>query len=489
MSAFSDMLSNFIEQKNIKIFSLARFCELDRSTMYKIINGKRNAPSIEVLDKIAQYLILTPAEKIKLKEAWEITKIGPETYYKRKSVENFILNFPEHPNSDHPDCSFSLEPTYDHTSADCVSLRSQQHINRYVHQMILSEAARENGKTALFLQPDYKFLFSLLASLPSSCRLDISQIICISNEFIFTDDHQLVNLKNIREVFPLYMTGINYTLWYYYDRIQSHYHNFNIFPCMILTSDSALLCTSDYQNGLFFHSAETVNMLWNIYLSYQEQCSMFFNPAVITLENYAAILTNMYNPAFSAGTVIGIQPEICLTPFFTGKLLRDIFNHELPDAQNILAMAEQAFLINMDRLNSHQFFIYSTEEGLMQFARSGLTEEIPEIFYHPLTPEQRIEVLSKVRCHCLSGAYHILQKPLNHLPRNLHLCIRGTAASMIFQNNNSQPLVLDIKENRLINILRDYLENMEESRFYTIEESVELIDQTIKEIKQADTIK
>lgn len=38
MSVFSDTLTRYIEHKNIKVFSLAKYCNLDRSTMYKILN-------------------------------------------------------------------------------------------------------------------------------------------------------------------------------------------------------------------------------------------------------------------------------------------------------------------------------------------------------------------------------------------------------------------------------------------------------------------
>ena len=74
--------------------------------------------------------------------------------------------------------------------------------------------------------------------------------------------------------------GLNYSLWYYYDRIQSHYYNFNLFPCMILTSDAAILCSSDYQNGIFIKSPDVVQLLWNQFISYKEQCSLFFLPKI-----------------------------------------------------------------------------------------------------------------------------------------------------------------------------------------------------------------
>ena len=46
MSAFSDTLSQFIDDKKIKVYSMAKYCDTDRSTMYKFISGKRNPPAL-----------------------------------------------------------------------------------------------------------------------------------------------------------------------------------------------------------------------------------------------------------------------------------------------------------------------------------------------------------------------------------------------------------------------------------------------------------
>ena len=175
MSAFSDTLSQYISDKNVKVYSMAKYCDTDRSSMYKFISGKRNPPSDEIIKKMGQFMHLTPLEWQKLKESWDIARIGADVYYKRKSVESFICNFPERPAQDFCGCSFTPDVTYAENRADCISLTSQQHINYYVHQMILSEADRGSGEIQLFLQPDYKFLFNLLASLNPSGSLKISQ--------------------------------------------------------------------------------------------------------------------------------------------------------------------------------------------------------------------------------------------------------------------------------------------------------------------------
>lgn len=47
MSVFSDLLKNYIHEKKIKVMALAQYCDLERSTVYKFINGKREPMSAE----------------------------------------------------------------------------------------------------------------------------------------------------------------------------------------------------------------------------------------------------------------------------------------------------------------------------------------------------------------------------------------------------------------------------------------------------------
>ena len=128
---------------------------------------------------MAEFMHLTPAEYSRFMEAYEITKAGADNYYRRKNTKNFLMNFPD---------NFSIlsqdRPPYitaDNTFfrfSSCAALSTQLELN-YVIRNILSEESHDSqGKIALFLQPDYEFLFNLLASLNLGCSLKISQILC-----------------------------------------------------------------------------------------------------------------------------------------------------------------------------------------------------------------------------------------------------------------------------------------------------------------------
>ena len=94
MSDFSDLLSKYIQEKNIQVASMVKYCGIDRSAMYKIIKGKHHPPTVQIRDKMARFMHLTPEENRLFNRAYEISQIGKDTYFRRKEAEKFILNFP-----------------------------------------------------------------------------------------------------------------------------------------------------------------------------------------------------------------------------------------------------------------------------------------------------------------------------------------------------------------------------------------------------------
>lgn len=105
MSVFSDMLKNYIHEKDVKVGALAHYCQLERSTIYKFINGKREPMSAELVEQIAYFIKLTPLETHQLRESWKMARMGEDAYYIRKSVEHFLCDFPN--KSTPPSCNFT----------------------------------------------------------------------------------------------------------------------------------------------------------------------------------------------------------------------------------------------------------------------------------------------------------------------------------------------------------------------------------------------
>lgn len=486
MSVFSDMLKNFIHEKDVKVGALAHYCNLERSTIYKFINGKREPASVELVEQIASFLRLTPTEALHLQEAWEIVHMGETTYYSRKSVARFFSEFPSKSFS-HISQSFSPLSSEVASAAtskqDSMLLSSRQAIDSSIHQILLREASKTTGQIGIFLQPDYSFLFHLLSTIHPAGSLNIQHIFSLNHTLQFTEDHELCEFHYLRNLLPIYMNGLDYHPYCFYTNEDSHFRTLTIMPYMILTTDFAITCTSDFQMGILYRNPDVLHALWNLFFSHRDHCLTLFKPISISPDKPHDVFHFLSDSCLNHDNMIGIQPEPCLTPFFEKNLLVEIFNHDLPQSDTILTAAQSMFEKNMQKIRKGNFLLYFTEYGLVHFQQTGKLAEIPDDFYHPLTIPQRVELLQKVAQCCHLGIYRILKKPLNYLPQNLHLCLRGAKGFLTFQSNQSETICLSICDPSLLQIFLDFLENMEETLYYTPGEAEQIVSRLIQQMQ------
>ena len=181
MSEFSYILSRHIHGKNIKTYALAQYCGLDRSNMYKVINGKRKPTSLEMVRKISKFMHLSPAEEKELEAAYQITLVGYDNYYRRKDVMNFFSEF----NLSPPGLSsfsydYDAEQMHDR---ELSLLNSPSEVKQALFHIISTEMSRQkDGHIQLLIQPDASFLINLIsAEIQAEMNIRIEHIICLNN--------------------------------------------------------------------------------------------------------------------------------------------------------------------------------------------------------------------------------------------------------------------------------------------------------------------
>ncbi len=492
MSEFSDLLSSYINEKEIKVYSLLEYCNLDRSTMYKIINGKRNPTSETVFQKIAEFLHLTPAEYHKFKEAYIISKIGKDLYYKRRYTENYLINFPK---------NFSGEPmlfldalkkikTEDNynmdtvlqspaNTADCTVVSTHLELNHLLYYLVSSEVQKSSGKIALLLQPDYDFLLNMLSSLKADGELKIEHTYCMSKTNQMTDNHEIYNLLYLNKILPLYFSNMDYHPYYFYEDIFAHYYSMNGLSCMILSSEYAITCNSDYTMGIFYRNPAVVSMLWSLYDSYQDKCHPLFYAT-----DYLSMEGNDFNsPVYSQTPAYVLQPEACMVPFVDRKILVQAIVPDFPDRDEAIEQMSALLNVNKSKMEDGLAHVYFTKRGLADFAQKGRIKEIPDSFYRPLTVKDRIYLLECILPCCYNGNYRLLKNPLNQLSDNLHLCVNKNFGYLLFNNIHNRTTCLIINESSILTTFMDYLSSLDDSGFYTAEETAKFVQTLIDEMK------
>lgn len=478
MSVFSDLLTHYIKEKEIKIYTLAAACQMDRSMLYRIISGKRNPPSQEVFYRLAEQLQLAPAEFEKLKDAYNLTRLGASVYYRRKSVENFFTHFPSHITSENIRFQFhraTFSPKLPSDETACIPFFSRTEMEYYMHSILLLEAARENGTVQILLQPDCPFLFSTLSSLRIKEALNVEHLICFSKTGQVNTQRQLYNLNCLETMLPLFFTNIDYRPYYFYDDVTAHYQNFNLFPCMLLTSKYALVCTADYQKGFLYKGVSHLRLLQELYFSYQQICKPLFH--IMDYLPMDGSLQQMYQTAPS----YVLQPEACITPMIDNVLLEKVIDPQLPEREMFITQATALLAQNRSILSQKKATIYFTLSGLRQFMTSGQIQEIPKELYRPLTLAERKQLINSMLSYCEKGIYRLLKHPLNQLTENLHLVVNRTMGYLLFQDIHGHILCFTFNEPSLLEAFLDYMENLENGYLYSCEDAARMVQELIDE--------
>lgn len=476
MSEFSKVLRSYIQKKKIQIYSMAQYCHMDRSTMYKIINGKRNPPSEEHFKRMCDFMHLAPAEYDVLRQAYETTLLGETVYLRRKSVEKFIKEYQNH-------SQMSAVPPLPMVSAGtdvekwkrmqpCMALSSQLELSHFLQYMLISEANKKEGQIGLFLQPDNDFLFGLLAGLRSAGNLKIQQIICLDGD----EEDVTTNISYLNYVLPLYLYLQQYDLYYYYDDIHAHYHSFNGVPCMILTSDCAITCTSDLGMGIMYHDIKVVSMLWELFHMYQGKCTQLFQPVCSVLKegNIPGSMGWDKSPGFV------IQPEPCLLPYISPDMLEKIIYQDIQDRTLLLSVLQEFITTCRGRFLNKNMHLYHTKQGIQRFAETGRLQEIPEEICRPFTVEERIRLLHSMLQQCDFIYCRLLKKPLEHIPGNLHICVNSAAGYLLDTNGYHQNIYLVFEESSFLIAFLDYASSLSDKELYTGKETREYIENVMK---------
>ena len=271
MSVFSDLLSEYITMKDVGVYPLSQFCGLDRSFMYKIINGKRNPSGEDVVRKMAQFMQLTPREKTDFMDAFYITQMGEEVYYRRKSVGELIETFSHREGKKeyifHEAEIAKLE--LNGGGSGEIPLRGTVHVRHAILQLFFGEAVKEDGKISVLVQPDFDFAMELLQVFgEQNPNLTIQHLFCMNNNEKMVSMRKNYNLSCLQKILPICACGCDYRARYYYDNVTARLNEFRLFPYLILTEHCALAFSADYQNALLFREETTLRMMREMFEGY-----------------------------------------------------------------------------------------------------------------------------------------------------------------------------------------------------------------------------
>ena len=476
MSEFSDLFSMLVSSRDINVTGLAAYCGLDRSTMYKLLNGRRNPSSREQVLRISEFMNLNPLENRELLNAYLITRIGWDVFCRRTAVLEFILNFQNlspsfsgFPAAPEPGAPAS-QPEEDRNARP---LSGRLQVSAAVHSLCLEALADPKGTLDIIAQPEHLKTLDIVSSLAGGSSLRIRHILCVNNNRSLIRAQQDYNLQCLTKIIPFFGIRCRYQPYYYYDDVNSHFNNLNFMPCVFLSQKSAVLCSSSLKEGIFFSAPDMISLLQNRFNTLRKSVQPLISSFPSSLATH---LRNFPETMASVKSAFSLSAEPCLMPCITADLLRKYLKGS-PDSRPKLIAAVTAYISAFSKIDVKSCF---TREGARAFLETGRLHEVPRELYSPLEYPDRILLLKQLR-HYLSMGYEIrlLNTPLDRFPLHLHLFSSSDLGYILFEDGVNGLNYLVLKEQNLLNAFYDFSAALEKGDLLC---SAEETDTFLKEL-------
>lgn len=467
MLSFSKIASNYVHQKDIQVASMAQYCDTDRSTMYKFLSGKRNPQSQQLVERMADFMKLTPVEKKELIEASRVAIIGADKYYRRKNVIRFLNSYPSDssdsdvfPHFTHGSSeSACTDPLFSHSANTNIPLQNKMDIQQVLYQMLLRESLRSDGLIQIIAQPSWTYLFDLLQTLGSpDSRFQIQHIICLDNSSNVDYRNKDYNISYLRSAISLCQSYATYKPRYYYDRVDSHFNNLNLFPYLILTSEYALTCSAESDTAILYHDSETLKLFRTLFEQQYNTASCLLNQISDSGLEYMNISQSQI-PADDYAYQISACP--CLLSLADHSLY-DKYVADVPQ-RKMLVDGVTAYSLFLEQQQQRGFLkSFFTAKGLNSFVQTGRVPDIPPTLCHSIKNGDLKYLVQKLYNKVANGHVQMLTGSLENLPINIECLFNTRNGAMITTGRNYTLHYLVLEERHLIDSFMDCLSNLEE---------------------------
>lgn len=485
MSSFSQKLQALIQPRidkgQLTIYGLARNSKIDRSSLYKFINGERLPASAAILDRLAEALRLSPSQAYELRAAYDISRMGEEHYLRRRHTLEFLNFFNQYVGVP-PAEALPLPEPPPLPSGRAEVRTGVLPVNSLVQAVLGAEVARPHGEILVIAQPDYDFLIHTLSALTLGRECSVQHILCLESESQEEDSHY--NLGCLRAIVELMLSLKSYQPYYYYDNITSHFKNSNALPYLIVTSECALQLSYNQKYAVCLRGAEYVAFFRKIFDDARRNAQLMLSNLDTVTDNIC-FYQNILQKCAAPHWVCSYSPHIvqCMDREQMEKYLYDIPNRE-EIVHAFLSYCGSRDAIDQEKFPYIGFF---TREGIEYFCRTGRFWQIPSSIYAPLEPRDRWELLRRF-CKEFSPTFKnlLLRKAPTPFPAHLEVTsFWDGSIAFSYEHIPNQFRVLLLFEKSLASCFEDFFTYLENSRHVcSISETQAFLHQKMEEMER-----
>ncbi len=395
MSLFSEMLKQLVDANGSNVYRIAKNAQVDRTTIHKAMSGDR-VPGAAFMEKLFCALQLTPSEKNRLLEYYNIAKLGESKYRLRNQVKSIVeligaIGFP-----DDSAASPSRRELEFPKRSDVQPFSGVYSVSNMVREVIEEEIYNaKEPKICLCVPVNGTFIFNLLYSLYIQFGGTI-QIRHIMRMRKLTGDMSgcLHNLDFLSVAAPFALAkGEGYKPFYYYGDDGVDQDLIADASYRIITSKHVVSLSADLKSAILYSTEE---MVGHYRMGFEGAESASF-PFILPYGD-PEVRRNT-EKTWYGGACYMIKPQPCF--FLTPDQLKSKLIFDRPGvyefAKPWLAKAEMHGTFNKESI-----CVFSME-GLERFVDGGFVDDSPKYLMNPFTIKERIEMLSTFKNALVCG--------------------------------------------------------------------------------------
>lgn len=462
---FSELLKQYIQASGVTVYQLAKISGVNRTSIQKAIKGER-LPQIESVKVLASKLNLTAAECETLMEAYEMECCGRNLYIQRKYVKYLIE---------------SMALFYDRAKmAVCVRQSVEVQLIRPKRKVFTGEYTigclletflkreaygREHRGICLsitFAHGFYDRFMSLIGEMDFR-ELEIRQIIdFVKTPVSMERDNQ--NLRVLTKIVPyLLIRGEGYRVYQRYVNILEDDGCRIGFPNSILFSDYVFLLSADFKTVYLEENMEIVKFYRDSFEHQAEQAVNLFKHSVDVI----AMGEHFMRCDEAGNSLFWIEEQPCFIPMCREELVRKVLMEGLPYREQAVELVDKRSRQFYDIKNKIGLF---TEEGLAEFASTGVLKDIPVGYARPFTSEERLCLLENLYEEVAGGEGEVLRMINTRLfPISRHISVSVHSMKelslYLFDEDEARYHCIEIEEYTLVHAFYDFIKYAAQSKY------------------------
>lgn len=468
--SFSELLQKYMKRRNVSRKELAEKLGLG-SVVFKYVKGTRTVPNFDIVEKMADYLQFSPADKKKLIRYWRTDLYGAARLHRWHEIDEFFSHFQaEYPKD--PVFSFQLLPE-EKDKPETGFLHSSLVVQQAILMLLKREEQRETGERSVWsvvLPEDRQMIECLRLAGRHISGVQIHHIMRLPvRPEADKEKKEPLSLYLLQSIQSLVLEQPDYHSYYAYsDSVSGESWPLN--ASFIVSHDGAVIYGEGDGSlcGVYSGDPHMVRYLRNLMVKISRKAHPFLERIISPVD-----LLNMYYAGKEEETEqieYSYCEQPCLCPLISEEMVDKYIRKGVPES------LKKAFLEDIQWYREKQK-IFRIEEfsyisGLKRFLETGRMDEIPSELYEPFDEADRRTILKKWKEQQeLKHQTHFMRED-QHVHAKLSIAIWKKIMTISFENRGKMHAFYT-EEQDLLDGFTDYFQHLKEDRLLTEDEETE----------------